>query len=199
MNVFTYNNEKTELNLKNPDKVSLRLKFNIEKLKIHIYPVKGLSESMLADTIFPALIVCSSRWPRLNKARFMDNFCALHFQDIIDIKDDDAFRMAQAEMIRDFLIGLPEEISDLFICCDGGDARSPSIAAAIMRFIGRSEEKVWNNPFYTPNILVYFRLCCAFGIQISWEEALEKNKQNDLAYRNAQENCETSYERWEIL
>ena len=35
------------------------------------------------------------------------------------------------------------KITDLFICCDGGDSRSPAIAAAILRLLGM--EKGWTD------------------------------------------------------
>ena len=42
--------------------------YRMEDYRIHIYPIKGLTEDMLAQYEFPALILCSSRVSRLVKA-----------------------------------------------------------------------------------------------------------------------------------
>ena len=61
-----------------------KLRFDPLRLRIHIYPIKGLTKDMLGDTAYSALIACSSRVSRLAKALFADNFCAVHFLDTID-------------------------------------------------------------------------------------------------------------------
>ena len=176
------------------------LQFDPLRLRIHIYPIKGLTEDMLGDTTHSALIACSSRVSRLAKALFADNFCAVHFLDTIDQDVEGAIKREHADTIKDFLFNLSEEITDLYISCDGGDSRSPAIAAAVMRLIGRDERRVWRNPYYTPNILVYFVLCESFGVPVMWDDALEQRQINEESYRLAQNlNGDTEFERWEVL
>jgi len=175
----------------------------MENYRIHIYPIKGLTEDMLDQYELPALIICSSRVSRLVKALFADDFCAVSFLDTIDVNDEGAMQPQHADTILSFLYSLdssPEKITDLFICCDGGDSRSPAIAAAIQRFLGKDDRAVWENPFYTPNILVYYRMCRAFGISVSWEEVMKLRQLNEETYREAQRmNGQTSHKRWEVL
>ena len=111
-----------------------------------------------------------------------------------------AITSEHADTIRNFLFNLSEEITDLYISCDGGDSRSPAIAAAVMRLIGRDEQRVWRNPYYTPNILVYYVLCESFGVPVMWDDALERRRINEESYRLAQRlNGDTEYKRWEVL
>ena len=117
-------------------------KENISNLRIHIYPLKGLTDEMLLLTAHPALIVCSSREQRLKKALLAENFCAVMFQDTIEKDAVGAFKKEQADLIRNFLDSLSPEVRDLFLCCDGGDSRSPAIAAAILRAAGREEDRI---------------------------------------------------------
>ena len=177
--------------------------YRMEDYRIHIYPIKGLTEDMLAQYEFPALILCSSRVSRLVKALFADDFCAVSFLDTIDVNDEGAMQPQHADTILSFLYSLDSSITritDLFICCDGGDSRSPAIAAAILRLLGKDDRAVWENPFYTPNILVYYRMCRASGISVSWEEVLKLRQLNEEAYREAQmNNGQTSHKRWEVL
>lgn len=175
-------------------------KFDSNNIKLHIYPIKGLTMEMLNETVMPALIICSSRIDRLIKAKYVDSFLAVHFLDTIDMNDDGSIKTQHAEVIKDFLFNLSPEITDLFICCDGGDSRSPAIAAAILKMMGRNDERIWKNPFYTPNILVYYIICQVFGIPVSWENVLEMRMINEKAYKETQmKNGQTGYKRWEIL
>ena len=177
--------------------------YRMEDYRIHIYPIKGLTEDMLAQYEFPALILCSSRVSRLVKALFADDFCAVSFLDTIDVNDEGAMQPQHADTILSFLYSLDSSITsitDLFICCHSEDSRSPAIAAAILRLLGKDDRAVWENPFYTPNILVYYRMCRASGISVSWEEVLKLRQLNEEAYRKAQmNNGQTCHKRWEVL
>ena len=175
----------------------------LDGCRIHICSIKGLTEDMLDQYELPALIICSSWASRLVKALFADDFCAVSFLDLIDANKAGAVQPQHADVILSFLYtlgSLPKKITDLFICGDGGDSRSPAIAAAIIRSLGRDDRAVWENPFYTPNILVYYRMCRASGISVSWEEVLKLRQLNEEAYREAQRNNgQTSHKRWEVL
>ena len=123
--------------------------------------------------------------------------------DIKDYEDKDvpgAISSEQAKLIIHFLEKLPSTVSDLYICCSKGGSRSAGCAAAVLRMSDRSDLDVWQNPYYTPNILVYYVLCKEYGLEITWEEVLEKKEINEIAFREAQQNngiCK--YERWQII
>ena len=55
----------------------------------------------------------------------------------------------------------------IYVCCDSGESRSAAMAAAIMRYYGKSDKEIWTNPHYHPNLLVYKEQLYAFGIKVS--------------------------------
>lgn len=55
----------------------------------------------------------------------------------------------------------------IYVCCDSGESRSTAMAAAIMRYYGKSDKEIWTNPHYHPNLLVYKEQLYAFGIKVS--------------------------------
>ena len=54
-----------------------------------------------------------------------------------------------------------------------------------MRYNGIDEMKIWKNPHYHPNPLVYKLLCYAFEIQVSDKEIAEKVTINNKALSDA--------------
>ncbi|MBR1969083.1 MAG: hypothetical protein IKA17_01875 [Clostridia bacterium] len=54
----------------------------------------------------------------------------------------------------------------IYVCCDSGESRSTAMAAAIMRYYGKSDKEIWTNPHYHPNLLVYKEQLYAFGIKV---------------------------------
>ena len=68
--------------------------------------------------------------------------------------------------VKEFL----EKESDfgrIYVCCDSGESRSTAMAAAIMRYYGKSDKEIWTDPHYHPNLLVYKEQLYAFGIKVS--------------------------------
>ena len=96
-------------------------------------------------------------------------------------------------------VNLPDEVTDLYVCCSKGMSRSAAVAAALLRMSGRSDDPVWLNPYYVPNILVYYVLCKEAGIPITPDQVLFKQKQNEEAYKKLQQGVPCEYERWQIL
>ena len=94
---------------------------------------------------------------------------------------------------------LPDEVTDLYVCCSKGQSRSAAVAAALLRMSGRSDDPVWLNPYYNPNTLVYYRLCREAGILVTPLEVQIKRKQNEKAYLDLQEGKPTKFERWQII
>ncbi len=77
-----------------------------------------------------------------------------------------SFDYREAMAVKDFL----EKESDfgrIYVCCDSGESRSTAMAAAIMKYYGKSDRKIWTNPNYHPNLLVYEEQLYAFGIKVS--------------------------------
>ena len=109
----------------------------------------------------------------------------LNFADVTNSTDFSAFTKNAAESIAEYVKELPGNLDTLFICCDSGESRSTAMAAAIMRHNGMDEMKIWRNPHYHPNPLVYKLLCYAFRIQVSDEEVAERVAVNNKALSDA--------------
>lgn len=109
----------------------------------------------------------------------------LNFADVTSDTDFYAFTKTTAESIAEYVKELPGNLDTLFICCDSGESRSTAMAAAISRYSGFDEMKIWKNPHYHPNPLVYKLLCDAFGIPVSDKEVAEKVAINNKALSDA--------------
>ena len=119
----------------------------------------------------------------LNKAEFADNehrkgvlYLQFYDLDMASIEDAHDLREIQkkygyglmtddhANQILDFV----EEIKDrveLIVChCEAGVSRSSGVAAAILRILTGSDDKIFNDRRYIPNIFVYRKILNA------WEE-----------------------------
>jgi len=154
--------------------------------EIIICPIKQLH--MLAedgDMSDVAALAASSydiNWEKLSV--FKHKHC-LNFNDVTNDSDHNAFTKDAAAQIAEFVRSLPNNIDTLFVCCDSGESRSTAMAAAIMRHNGMEELKIWRNPHYHPNPLVYKLLCDAFGIPVSDEDVAERIAVNNKALSDA--------------
>ena len=73
---------------------------SIPPYPIQLGAIKGFKVDTILDVNTSALIICSSRIPRLIKAKYAQNFCATSFDDIIDTTLPGAITDEIAEMIR---------------------------------------------------------------------------------------------------
>ena len=164
---------------------------------LHVLSLKALDDSTMADSLRSALVIISRRAERLKKAGHAASFCALQFEDLLDAADPRAIKQEHAKLIADFILEKENDIDDLYICSDSGTSRSAAVAAAYLRYKGSSEAPVWDNPYYVPNMLVYMRMCEAFGIVVTAEEAAALRIRNEQAYIKAKESSgRESYDRW---
>lgn len=75
-----------------------------------------------------------------------------------------AFSEDQAKKIMDFIKNV--NINNILVACDCGISRSAAVGAAILRKY-KQDKKIWNDPKFTPNILIYDTLCRAQKIKNS--------------------------------
>ena len=173
----------------------------IKQYVIHILAVPALGPDAVDLPLDKcAAIICTIRTNSFIDNAFGDNKLILNFLDVEDETMDGAFNRIHARKIINFINNLPDDVSDLYICCSKGGSRSPGCAAAILRMSGRSDMDVWLNPYYTPNTLVYKTLCREYGIPVSDEMVKRYCEMNDLAYKEAKVKGNAGkYERWQIL
>jgi len=120
---------------------------------------------------------------RLNKAEFADNehregvlYLQFYDLDMSSIEDADVLREVQKEyghglmtddhanQILDFVEEMKDKV-ELIVChCGAGVSRSSAVAAAILRILTGSDDKIFNDPRYIPNRFVYRKILNA------WEE-----------------------------
>ena len=172
----------------------------INKYVIHILAVTAISEAVFDIPLENcAMITLTTRTPPALK-RIKIRKLVVDIQDVEDTELYGAFTSEHARTIIKFIHSLPENITDLYICCSKGGSRSTGCAAALMLMSGRSDDDVWKNPYYTPNFLVFREMCREFGIDMPDEAVEERLRINDEAFRNAQKNKNGGkYERWQIL
>ncbi len=171
-----------------------------KKYTLHILAIRAIN----ADTFdLPieqnAIIVCTNRDNIFINQCLPQNTLIMNFPDVENNKCIGAFTNAHARKIISFIRNLPNEVTDIYICCSKGGSRSPAIAAALLRMSGRSDKAVWHNPYYTPNTLVYLKLCQEYGFTTNWFSVKIRTLINDLCFYLTQKGIPTRYERWQIL
>ena len=179
-----------------------RDRLKLKKYAIHILAVPAVG----ADTFdLPmaqnAVISCTDRKPGgYLESGNIPHRLALLFPDTEDSRVPGAFNAGHAGAVARFLDGLPDSVTDLYICCAEGQSRSAGLAAALLKGSRRSDRDVWRNPFYAPNQLVYREMCRELGIAMPRFRARALKRLNARAYRKAQKTGNAGgYERWQIL
>jgi predicted protein tyrosine phosphatase len=101
----------------------------------------------------------------------------LQFYDLDDIRDqmtpkdaaeylaqfgDGLFKDHQAAEIVDFVEGVKSKIKGILVHCEAGVSRSAAVAAGIELVLNGSNERVFNDRRYSPNLYVYTKLLFAW-------------------------------------
>lgn len=172
----------------------------IKQYAIHILPTSAIR----VDTFdLPqrqnAIIICNGQSNQDISLCLPDNTLVMDFPDIEDPRHIGAFNAAHAREIIGFVRSLSFDVTDIYVCCSKGSSRSPAVAAALLRMSGRSDKAVWMNPFYVPNLLVYYCLCHTWGFHTTRFSVWCRHLANVRAFKRAQRRKKTEYERWEIL
>lgn len=172
----------------------------IKKYVIHILAITAIdAETFDLPINQNAIIVCTNRDNKFIYKCNPENILVMNFSDAEDKKDLEAFNRAHARKIIKFVKSLSDEVTDIYVCCSKGGSRSSAVAAALLRMSGRKDKDVWNNPYYVPNTLVYFRLCREYGLPVTHFSTWICKQKNNQAFRKAQKGQPCRYERWQIL
>lgn len=202
----------------------MQLKIHILPIRRLTEQVKDLKK-MPAGTI--GIIVCSdeNNYPEeLMKGDASLPACILSFLDTERREHPSAVKENHAEALKEYLSILfsankllsetnilPDNdklnlyrdhagTMDLFICCRMGQSRSPAIAAAILSAVGATDDIIFDNPYYQPNMLVYEMVCKAFGVVLTAEDLERKRQQSRTAFKKAKEmHGNTGRTRWEEI
>ena len=154
--------------------------------EILICPLKKLYQlAEDGDMTDVAAIAASSYDIRKDKMRLFGRSLCMHFADTPDAQRADAFNARTAAELAAFIQSLPASLDTLFVCCDSGESRSAAMAAAILRYLGQDEWRIWHNPHYHPNPLVYSLLCISLGAPVSPSDLQSRIRTNQQAFSDA--------------
>ena len=173
----------------------------LKRYAIHILSVSAIDpDTFDLPEVQYALILCTRRTNRYLDLEKILYKIVIPFPDAEDKTVPGAYNSAHARAIVRFLLTLPESVTDLFIVCSKGGSRSTALAAAILKASGRSDDVIWNNPFYVPNTLVYQRTCRELGIFMPFIAVKLKKWKNDRQFKKAKKRKNSgNYERWMII
>ena len=176
----------------------------MKKLKryvIHILPIPAIGpDAFDLPMEKTALISCTDRTNDYLDGKAIPHKLILPFPDSENRKAPGAFNGSHAMAVIRFISGLPDTVTDLYLCCSKGGSRSPALAAALLKASGRSDDEVWKNPFYVPNTLVYKRMCRELGFFMPGFVVSLKKHCNNKEYKKAQRRGNAGrFERWQII
>ena len=77
----------------------------------------------------------------------------------------EAMQPADAERIAAFVGAWEKDAQMIIVSCEAGISRSPAVAAAVMRALGKNDMEIWKNPNYRPNSFCYRLTFRAFGFR----------------------------------
>jgi len=154
--------------------------------EIIVCPIKRLYQNADEGDVSDVAALAVSSY-NIDENKLEDFRCTLclNFDDIINTTENNAISSIIAKRIAEYIIALPDDLDSLYVCCDSGESRSTAMAAAIMRYKGLDEMKIWKNPKYHPNPLVYKLLCDALGVNVDDDEVQSKMAINQKAFSDA--------------
>lgn len=89
-----------------------------------------------------------------NKSSYLKSVLRLNFDDV-DTECDNAISDADAEKIVNFVTAWKNEVDLIVVHCEAGVSRSAGVCAALMLWLNDSDEPIFTNPFYKPNMKCY--------------------------------------------
>ena len=107
---------------------------------------------------------------------------SLEYDDVTDPQAFRPFTFDHARRIVEFYRALPAETC-LYVTCDYGESRSAAIAAALRRYEGGDEMRIWRDPGNHPNLLVYRLLCESLGLSCGRFLLWQRRRASRTAYR----------------
>ena len=73
----------------------------------------------------------------------------------------------------------------ILVACDNGQARSTAMAAALLRYLGKDDDCIWDDPHFRPNQLVFARMMKALDLPLQPGEIEALVARNEEAFHAA--------------
>ena len=102
-----------------------------------------------------------------------------------------SFSPEQAAAFAHFVKGIDKSITDLYVCCDYSQSRSPGIAAAVCRWFWQNDAHIWDNPKYQPNMHCFRLMAEALGLHVTDMEIEQLYYINRNAFKKAIQQTKT--------
>ena len=144
-------------------------------------PVKNFLKMKITPNCSAAIISTSLG---IDKTQITCPYALAEYMDF-DYESPRSFSEKQASAFATFLKQLDQNTTDLYICCDAGESRSPAIAAAIHRWLAQSDNYIWESVKYHPNILCFCRMLEALNLSIADAEVDVLIQTNRSAFKKA--------------
>ena len=152
-------------------------------MRVEICPIKGLYR--IADGMAEGCGAILSSASEVDEAGLAGlDYVLRQYEDLDYECPGRSFSDEAAETFASYLRSHPS-LDTLYCCCDAGESRSPAVAAAVLRFLGRDDLAIWSDPHYHPNMLVFEKLMAALGMPVADEELDLLIYINQKAFRDA--------------
>lgn len=117
--------------------------------------------------------IISTSWDVPDSVRMKGIPCICRQYRDVDYDTSGSFSDTDAEAFASFIHRVSTDISVkvLYVCCDAATSRSPAVYASIARMWKQEyEDYIFQNPSFSPNMLVFQKLSKVLGVPLSDEE-----------------------------
>lgn len=124
--------------------------------RLQLTEVPGIAEPVAA-------IVMTSR-PKVAGVEPGPHSLVLEFADVAYDHPQAMTQEQAAEAAKFFKAHIGQ--GTILVACDNGQARSAAMAAALLRYLGKDDDYIWDDPHFRPNQLVFARMMKALDLPL---------------------------------
>lgn len=119
------------------------------------------NEDITEKTVIVSISSVGDKKPNIIEIENIVDILYLHFDDT-DHNAPEAISYNQAKKITEFINKYKNDVDRMIFHCDAGVSRSAGCAAATMKYLFGSDEPIFNNRKYCPNLRCYRLVLNAF-------------------------------------
>lgn len=143
--------------------------------RLQLTEVPGIAEPVAA-------IVMTSR-PKVAGVEPGPHSLVLEFADVAYNHPQAMTQEQAAEAAKFFKAHIGQ--GTILVACDNGQARSTAMAAALLRYLGKDDDYIWDDPHFRPNQLVFARMMKALDLPLQPGEIEALVARNEEAFHAA--------------
>lgn len=126
------------------------------------------------------IIIASTSYRFMSEIAEAANSLYLGYADSEISSRSDSFNGELASQVAGYLEA-HREAKKIAFTCDAGQSRSPALAAAFIRHLGYEDDCIWENPYFSPNTLVYSVMLEAWGISVTENDRMTLKAKSEQA------------------